>query len=95
MGATRCPAVSAEWSPDGRSLLVATTAPRLRVDNSFKVIAYHGEQVCGRGGGVECGGRVECGWECGWECWWECGVRVGVDVGVDVGGGHLAFIRCG
>lgn len=45
MGATRCPAVSAEWSPDGRSLLVATTAPRLRVDNSFKVISYYGTQV--------------------------------------------------
>ncbi|CAI6011900.1 unnamed protein product, partial [Closterium sp. NIES-65] len=32
--------VSAEWSPDGRHILVATTAPRLQVDNGFKVFKY-------------------------------------------------------
>ena len=26
-----------EWSPDGRHLLVATTAPRLRVDNGYQM----------------------------------------------------------
>ncbi|KAG2484504.1 hypothetical protein HYH03_016647 [Edaphochlamys debaryana] len=44
MGAVRSPAVSAEWSPDGRLLLTATTAPRLRVDNNVKVFTYYGEQ---------------------------------------------------
>ncbi|EFJ45878.1 eukaryotic translation initiation factor [Volvox carteri f. nagariensis] len=44
MGAVRSPAVSAEWSPDGRLLLTATTAPRLRVDNNIKVFTYHGEE---------------------------------------------------
>jgi hypothetical protein len=29
--------VTAEWSPDGRRLLTATTAPRLNVDNGFKI----------------------------------------------------------
>lgn len=51
MGATRSPAVSAEWSPDGRHLLIATTAPRLRVDNNFKVglasmVGLGIEEVC-------------------------------------------------
>ncbi|GAX75533.1 hypothetical protein CEUSTIGMA_g2976.t1 [Chlamydomonas eustigma] len=45
MGAVRCPAVTAEWSPDGRHLLTATTAPRLRVDNGYKVFTYYGQQV--------------------------------------------------
>ncbi|PNW80053.1 hypothetical protein CHLRE_08g375900v5 [Chlamydomonas reinhardtii] len=44
MGAVRSPAVSAEWSPCGRLLLTATTAPRLRVDNNVKVFTYYGEQ---------------------------------------------------
>ncbi|KAG2430016.1 hypothetical protein HYH02_013844 [Chlamydomonas schloesseri] len=44
MGAVRSPAVSAEWSPCGRLLLTATTAPRLRVDNNIKVFTYYGEQ---------------------------------------------------
>ncbi|KXZ56093.1 hypothetical protein GPECTOR_2g975 [Gonium pectorale] len=44
MGAVRSPAVAAEWSPDGRLLLAATTAPRLRVDNNLKVFTYYGEQ---------------------------------------------------
>lgn len=49
MGAVRCPSVTAEWSPDGRSLLTATTAPRLRVDNALRVFTYYGEWwvVCG------------------------------------------------
>jgi translation initiation factor 2A len=42
MGAVRSPAVSAEWSPDGRLLLTATTSPRLRVDNNIKVFTYYG-----------------------------------------------------
>ncbi|MEW5320441.1 MAG: hypothetical protein WDW38_011515 [Sanguina aurantia] len=45
MGAVRSPAVTGDWSPDGRHFLVATTAPRLRVDNGFKVFTYYGEQV--------------------------------------------------
>ncbi|GLC40839.1 hypothetical protein PLESTM_001117500 [Pleodorina starrii] len=44
MGAVRSPAVAAEWSPDGRLLLTATTSPRLRVDNNIKVFTYFGEQ---------------------------------------------------
>lgn len=42
MGAVRSPAVTGDWSPDGRHFLVATTAPRLRVDNGFKVFTYYG-----------------------------------------------------
>ena len=42
MGAVRAPAVTAEWSPDGRMLLTATTAPRMRVDNNLKVYTYYG-----------------------------------------------------
>ena len=34
--------VLAEWSPSGRLLLVATTAPRLRVDNGFTLYRYDG-----------------------------------------------------
>lgn len=45
MGATRSEAVSCSWSPDGRYLMTATTAPRLRVDNGIKVFTYYGEQV--------------------------------------------------
>ncbi|KAL6755116.1 hypothetical protein V8C86DRAFT_3099630 [Haematococcus lacustris] len=44
MAAVRSPAVSAEWSPDGRQLLIATTAPRLRVDNKTCVLDYQGVQ---------------------------------------------------
>ncbi|GJP60610.1 hypothetical protein CLOP_g17839 [Closterium sp. NIES-67] len=40
--------VSAEWSPDGRHLLVATTAPRLQVDNGFKVFKYNGSLLLHR-----------------------------------------------
>ena len=29
--------VTLEWSPDGRHLLTATVAPRLRVDNGFQI----------------------------------------------------------
>ena len=35
--------VSAEWSPNGRYLLTATTAPRLNVDNGYKLWRYTGE----------------------------------------------------
>jgi len=35
--------VTTEWSPCGRHLLLATTSPRLRVDNNFKVLSYRGE----------------------------------------------------
>lgn len=45
ISAVRNPAVSCQWSPDGRHLLTATTAPRLRVDNNFKVLTYYGKQV--------------------------------------------------
>uniref|UniRef100_A0A7I4FRM4 Eukaryotic translation initiation factor 2A n=1 Tax=Physcomitrium patens TaxID=3218 RepID=A0A7I4FRM4_PHYPA len=34
--------VTAEWSPDGRYFMTATTAPRLQVDNGFKVFKYDG-----------------------------------------------------
>jgi translation initiation factor 2A len=37
------PKVSAEWSPNGRYLLTATTAPRLNVDNGYKLWRYNGE----------------------------------------------------
>ncbi|CAI5491112.1 unnamed protein product, partial [Closterium sp. Naga37s-1] len=40
--------VSAEWSPDGRHILVATTAPRLQVDNGFKVFKYDGSLLLHR-----------------------------------------------
>ncbi|RNA08563.1 eukaryotic translation initiation factor 2A [Brachionus plicatilis] len=32
-----------EWSPDGEHMLTATTAPRLRVSNGFKIWNYSGE----------------------------------------------------
>ncbi|GMH45057.1 hypothetical protein BSKO_13014 [Bryopsis sp. KO-2023] len=41
----RCPSVTMEWSPCGRHILTAITAPRLRVDNAFKVYTYYGELV--------------------------------------------------
>jgi len=44
-GAVRNPAVTMEWSPCGRAVLTAITAPRLRVDNHFKVIKYTGEEL--------------------------------------------------
>jgi len=44
VGATRAAcSVTAEWSPDGRRLLTATTAPRLNVDNGFKIWRYNGD----------------------------------------------------
>lgn len=43
LGSTRAEyGVQAEWAPDGRLLLIATTAPRLRVDNGITLYAYHG-----------------------------------------------------
>ena len=37
--------VIADWAPDGSMLLVATTAPRLRVDNGLLIMGYHGEHL--------------------------------------------------
>jgi len=37
--------VSLEWSPCGRYVLTATTAPRLQVDNGFRVCKYTGEKL--------------------------------------------------
>lgn len=51
IAAIRSPAVSCEWAPDGRHLLTATTAPRLRVDNNLKVFTYYGKQASARRGG--------------------------------------------
>ena len=34
-----------EWSPDGALLLVATTAPRMRVDNGLLIMGLHGEHL--------------------------------------------------
>lgn len=44
MGSTRSgSAVNAAWSPCGRHLMTATTAPRLRVDNNVRIFTYTGE----------------------------------------------------
>lgn len=32
-----------EWSPDGEHILTATTSPRLRVSNGYKIWNYNGE----------------------------------------------------
>ena len=32
-----------EWCPDGEHILTATTSPRLRVSNGFKLLNYAGE----------------------------------------------------
>lgn len=45
MAQIRCPSVVCQWSPCGRYLLTAITAPRLRVDNGLKIFSYYGEQV--------------------------------------------------
>lgn len=43
MGSTRASnGVSLDWSPCGRYVLTATTAPRLRVDNGFQIFKYNG-----------------------------------------------------
>ncbi|XP_043706732.1 eukaryotic translation initiation factor 2A [Telopea speciosissima] len=34
--------VTSEWSPDGRYLMTATTAPRLQVDNGVKIFLHNG-----------------------------------------------------
>lgn len=48
MNAVRCPSVSLEWSPCGRFVLTAITAPRLRVDNGFKypTLSYNNHLIC-------------------------------------------------
>ena len=38
LSSVRCPSVSLEWSPCGRFVLTAITAPRLRVDNGVKCV---------------------------------------------------------
>jgi len=44
MGSCRAAcSVTAEWSPCGRRLLTTTVAPRLNVDNGFKIWRYNGE----------------------------------------------------
>lgn len=61
MGAVRSPAVSAEWSPCGRLLLTATTAPRLRVDNNVKVFTYYGARRPGLAGWGGAGWKTRVG----------------------------------
>lgn len=34
--------VGAEWSPDGRFVCFSTTAPRMRVDNSIRIMKFNG-----------------------------------------------------
>ncbi len=48
MAKTRCEAVDCAWSPCGRYLMTATTAPRLRVDNGIKVFTYYGGSLATR-----------------------------------------------
>ena len=46
MGSTRASnGVSLQWSPCGRYVLTATTAPRLRVDNGLQVFKYNGNLI--------------------------------------------------
>lgn len=40
--------VTCDWAPDGRSLLVATLAPRLRVDNGIRIVKYDGSLLLER-----------------------------------------------
>ena len=48
-GAVRAPCtVACAWAPDGRHVVCATTSPRLRVDNGFKVFGYTGNLVAER-----------------------------------------------
>ena len=44
IGSTRAAcSVTLEWSPDGRRLLTSTVAPRLNVDNGWKIWRYNGD----------------------------------------------------
>ena len=46
LSTTRIPcAVTSAWGPDGRTLLTATTTPRMRVDNGFQLTNYDGSIV--------------------------------------------------
>eukprot|EP00899_Mesostigma_viride_P019404 jgi/Mesvir1/27465/Mv07243-RA.3 len=46
LGKTRAEcAVTCEWAPDGRHLMTATVAPRMRVDNCIRIFKYNGEQL--------------------------------------------------
>ena len=38
-------AVVSEWAPDGRTILTATTTPRMRVDNKVVIVNYDGKQI--------------------------------------------------
>ncbi|XP_024536257.1 eukaryotic translation initiation factor 2A [Selaginella moellendorffii] len=43
IGNTKSPcSVTCEWAPDGRLLMTATTAPRMRVDNGIRIFKYTG-----------------------------------------------------
>ncbi|KAL6548774.1 hypothetical protein OROGR_008540 [Orobanche gracilis] len=43
LGATKAElSVTSEWSPDGRYFMIATTAPRLQVDNGIKIFHHNG-----------------------------------------------------
>ena len=37
--------VTCEWSPNGKHLLTSTIAPRLRVDNGWKLFEYYGNAI--------------------------------------------------
>lgn len=37
--------VACHWAPDGRHVVTSTTAPRMRVENRFKVFRYNGEEL--------------------------------------------------
>lgn len=48
-GAVRCDnGGQAAWAPDGRHLVVATLAPRLRVDNGLRLVKYDGSLLASR-----------------------------------------------
>lgn len=50
-----------EWSPDGMHILTATTSPRLRVGNGYKVFHYNGQML----GSYDCPSNQEL-WEVAW-----------------------------
>lgn len=37
--------INFEWAPDGQHYLTATTSPRLRIDNNYRIWKYTGEQL--------------------------------------------------
>ena len=50
--------VACQWAPDGRHVVTSTTAPRMRVENRFKVFKYNGEELSK----TEVPVLYECGW---------------------------------